>query len=191
MLCTLSRWMVSRSEDTGKKLPKFAERHVRRCALCGEYARSSASVSSRLKAERSAWLDKISDFPSGVESSREPLTQGSGTVAAVATGRRRAWLALRPLPVAAAVLVIVAGALVLFQIVLKEPAPTAEERAAAIAAIKTLSSAPQGLQNVIGGAESSLDQERRSLERTVSSAFEYLQARLNIKIERREPPKSS
>jgi hypothetical protein len=191
MLCTLSRWMVSRAEDTGKKLPKFAERHVRRCAVCGEYARSSASLSSRLKAERSAWLDKVSDFPSGVESSREPLTQGPGTLAAAAPARRRPWLALHPLPVAAAALVIVAGALVLFQIVLKEPAPTAEERAAAIAAIKTLSSAPQGLQGVIGGAESSLDQERRSLERSVSSAFEYLQARLNIKIERREPPKSS
>ena len=191
MWCTLSRWLVSRAEDTGKKLPKIAERHVRRCGVCREYALSSASLSSRLKAERTAWLARVPDFPSGLDSQKEPSTKGPRAIEAAGRGPRRPWLALHPLPVAAAVLVIVAGVLVLFQIVLKEPAPTAGDRAAAMAALRTLSSAPEGLQGVIGGAESSLDQERRSLERSVSSAFEYLQARLNIKIERREPPKSS
>jgi hypothetical protein len=35
-----------------------------------------------------------------------------------------------------------------------------------------------------------LAREREILERSVSSAFEYLQARLNIRIERRDVPES-
>lgn len=190
MLCKLNRRMISRAEDTGKKLPRFAERHTRRCGVCSEYARSSASLASRLREERSAWLAKVPDFPSGLEHKIEPATAGPQTVEAVPSRSRRPRLALRPLPVAAAALVVVAGAYVLLQVVRREPPPTAQERAAAVAAIKTLSSAPEGFQGVIGEAESSLNKERRILERSVVSAVEYLQARLNIKIERKDSPRS-
>lgn len=185
MLCTLSRWLISRAEDTGKALPRFAGRHVRRCRACGEFARTAATLSSRLRTERSAWLAKVPDF--AVEMGAEALP--SRVAEAGERAPRRSWLSLRPLPVAAAAaLVLVAGALVLFQAVLKKPAPTVEERAAALAALKTITSAPEGLQGVIVEAESPLDKERKILEKSVSSAVEYLQARLNIKIERREPP---
>jgi hypothetical protein len=43
---------------------------------------------------------------------------------------------------------------------------------------------------VIGEAESSLENERLILERSLTAAVEYLQARLNIKIERKDAPKS-
>jgi hypothetical protein len=187
MLCTLSRWLISRSEDTGKALPRFARRHVRRCRACGEFARTAAMLSSRLRTERSAWLAKVPDFTVelGAGAAASPLPQDG------AREPRRSWLSLRPLPVAAAALVVLAGALVLFQVVLKKPAPAAEERAAALAALKTITSAPEGLQGVIVEAESPLDKERKILEKSVSSAVEYLQARLNIKIERREPPAKS
>ena len=89
---------------------------------------------------------------------------------------------MRPPP-----LVVAAGALVLFQVVLKEPAPTAEERAAAMAALKSIASAPDGFRGAHRSAESSLEKENRIRESSVSSAVEYLQARLNIRIERREP----
>jgi hypothetical protein len=36
-----------------------------------------------------------------------------------------------------------------------------------------------------------LNKERQILERSVASAVDYLQARLNIKIERRTPPSKS
>jgi hypothetical protein len=186
MLCTLSRWLISRAEDTGKALPRFAGRHVRRCPACGEFARTAATLSSRLRSERSSWLAGVPDF--AVD--RGPDATPGPAAKAGAREPRRSWLSLRPLPVAAAATFIVAGALLLFQVVLKEPAPTAEERAAAMAALKTITSAPQGLQGFLGAAESPLARERRVLEKSVSSAVEYLQARLNIRIERREPPKS-
>jgi hypothetical protein len=183
MLCTISRWMISRAEDTGKKLPAPVERHLRRCGACGEFARTAATLSSRLRTGRSAWLAEAPDF--AVKIGPEPTPRPAGGAGAHAA--RRSWLSLRPLPVAAAALVIVAGALILFQLVLKKPAPTAEDRAAAMAALRTITSVPAQFQGVVGQAESPLDQERRILERSVSSAVEYLQARLNIRIERREP----
>jgi hypothetical protein len=159
MLCTFSRWMISRAEDTGKALPRIAERHVRRCHACGEYARTVASLSSRLRAERSAWLAGVPDFK-----------VGPWPAAAASPVPRRSWLGLRPLPVAAAVLIVVAGALVLFQVVLRTP---------------------EEIGGAIKEAESPLDRERMVLERSLVSAANYLQARLNIKIERREPQAKS
>jgi hypothetical protein len=188
MLCTLSRWLISRAEDTGKALPRFAGRHVRRCRACAEFARTSATLSSRLRTERSAWLAGVPDFAVETRLDATPMP------AAKAGPResRRSWLTLRPLPVAAAAaLVIVAGGFVLFQLVLKTPAPTAADRAAAMAALRTITSAPAELQGFVGQAESPLDRERRILENSVSSAVAYLQARLNIRIERREPPAKS
>ena len=191
MLCTLSRWLISRAEDTGKRLPRIAERHVRRCGACGDHARSLASLSSRLKAERSEWLAKAPEFYAGLEPDRKEPRMGSRAVEAARPRSQRSWLALRPLPVAASLIVLVAAGLVLFRVIPREPVSSAEDRVAARAAIRTLTSAPAGLQGVIGEAESSLDKERRILESSVVSAIDYLQARLNIKIERRNPPSKS
>jgi hypothetical protein len=182
--------MISRAEDTGKKLPRFAERHVGRCRACGEFARFSASLSSRLRDERSAWLAQVPDFPLSFDADSGPATAGTRVAAAERPGSRRIRFGFRPLPVAAAALVVVAAALVLFRVIPREPAPSAEDRAAARAAIARLQAAPATLQGVIGEAESSLENERLILERSLTAAVEYLQARLNIKIERKDAPKS-
>jgi hypothetical protein len=86
--------------------------------------------------------------------------------------------------------VLVAAGLVLFRVIPRGTVPSAEDRVAAQAAIRTLTSAPEGLQGVIGEAESSLDKERRILERSIASAVDYIQARLNIRVERKEAPKT-
>jgi len=190
MLCTISRWMVSRAEDTGKPLPRIVERHVRRCGVCGDQARSSASLASRLRGERSALLAEVPEFPAGLESDGEQPRRGSRAADTARPGARRPWLALRPLPVAASLIVLAAAGLVLFRVIPRGTAPSAEDRVAARAAIKMLTSAPQGLQGVFGEAESSLDKERRILEKSLASAIDYLGARLNIKVERKVGPKS-
>ncbi len=190
MLCTISRWMISRAEDTGKKVPPVVERHIARCGACGVYARSSASLASRLTEERSAWLAKVPDFSVGLARDLEASRLNPRTAEAGRPRPRRLLFGLRPLPVAATLLVIVAAALVLSQVVRKDSPLSPRDRASARAAIKSLTSAPEELQGAIGGAESSLEREGRILGQSVSSAVEYLQARLNIKIERKEVPKS-
>jgi hypothetical protein len=182
--------MISRAEDTGKRLPRIVERHIGRCGACGEYARSSASLSSGLRGERSAWLAEVPEFTLGLEPEREQPKTGVRALDTARPGSRRPWLALRPRPIAASLIVLVAAGLVLFRVVLREPAPSAEDRTAARAAIKELTSAPEELQGALGEAESSLVRERQSLERSIASAVDYLQARLNIKVERKEPPKT-
>jgi hypothetical protein len=182
MLCALSRWMISRAEDSGKKLPGFVERHIRRCPGCGAYARDCASLTSRLRAERDVWLARVPDFvaPAGL----------IGEPSAAAPAPRRPWFALRPLPAVAAALAVVAGVLVLSRQISKTAAPSEEERAAAMEAIRSLSAAPSQLPEIAADAESPLMMERQILERSLSSAVEFLQDRLNIKIERRRqiPP---
>lgn len=192
MLCMISRWMVSRAEDTGKKLPRFAVRHAKRCGACREFARSSASLSTGLEAERAAFLDGVPEFSAATLPATEISTTERGGVAGADRRPSRQWPFLRPLPAAAiAVFLIAIGAFVVFRIGRHEPEFSAQDRAAAMAAIKSVSSAPGELGGVVGEAESSLDKERQILEKSLAAAAEYLQARLNIKIERRNPPSKS
>jgi hypothetical protein len=183
MLCALSRWMISRAADTGKALPRSVERHTGRCRACGEYARFAASLKDRFDGEREAFLTAVPGFP---------LNKAAWDVASTPTAERFSLgrrFALRPLPAAAGVLII-AAAVLLFLVVLREPAPRPDDRAAAQAALKSLFAAPDELKGALSGAESSLEQERRVLEESIATAAEYIQARLNIRIERRQTPKT-
>lgn len=184
MLCPIARRAISRSEDRGKKAPGWVERHAARCASCRAYARFVASLKPRLSAEREAFLDAVPDFP--LNESAWARAEAGGEKR-IPFGRR---LAPRPLPAAATAVVLLAAGLVLWQVVLREPGPSAEDRAAALAALKSIAAAPENLSGVVLGPESSLVREREILERSIASAVEYLQARLNIKIERRPGPKS-
>lgn len=184
MFCKMTRWLVSRGEDRGKKTPRFALRHAERCGACREYARFAASLPSRLSGERPAFLAPVPDFPLN---EAKWVEDGADRRKRETLGRR---LVLHPIPAAAAALVVVAGTLVLFQVARREPTPAHEERAAALAALKSLTAAPDGFQGVVTEAESPLARERQILEKSVVSAVEYLQARLNIRIERREIPKT-
>lgn len=179
MLCHLTRWFVSRSEDGGKAWPRFAERHAARCAACREYARFAAALPARLRA----------DVPSALAQALEAdLALEGADLEGARSGRRasgRRPVFLRPLPLASAALVLVASVLVLTQVVLREPGLSPADRQAAFAALKSVAAAPDELGGVALDMESSLDRERAILEKSILSALDYLQERLNIKVERR------
>jgi hypothetical protein len=184
MFCNLTRWLISRAEDRGRNMPRFAERHAVRCGTCREYARFTMSLSARLSAETSEFLAKAPDSP------LDPAAwaaegAGRGTRAPF---RRR--FVLHPFPAAAAVLVVAVSALVLFLVVRPGPGLTSAEKRDVIASLKSVSAAPAEFRVAVAEAESSLAKERLILEKSVLSAVEYLQTRLNIKIERKEMPKS-
>lgn len=184
MFCKLTRWLISREVDRGVKTPRFALLHAERCGACREYARFAASLPSRFAGERRAFLASVPDFP---------LNEATWVDDEGARGKReilRRRLVLHPFPAAAAAVLVVAGVFVLFQVVLREAGPSPRDEAAALAALKTVTAAPDEFQGMVGEAESPLAKERQILERSVASAVEYLQARLNIKIERREIPKT-
>jgi hypothetical protein len=184
MFCNLTRWLISRAEDRGKRMPRFAERHAARCEACREFGLFAASLSSRLSGETPSFLAKSPASPLDPAAwAAEGNGHGTG-----APFRRR--FALHPFPAAAAVVVVAASALILFLVVRREPALTSAEKRAVIASLKSVAAAPAEFRLAVAGAESSLAKERQILERSVLSAVEYLQARLNIKIERKNTPKS-
>jgi len=184
MFCNLTRWLISRAEDRGKEVPRFAERHAARCGACREYALFAASLSSRLSGEAPAYLDKAPD---------SPLDPAAWTAEGAGCRTRapfRSRFVLHPFPAAVAVLVVAASALVLFLVVRREPALTSTEKLAVIASLKSVVAAPAEFRVAVAEAESSLARERVILEKSVLSAVEYLQARLNIRVERKQAPKS-
>ncbi len=183
MLCHLTRKTISGSEDRGKALPRWAGRHIGRCEACRDYARFSASLKTRFAGDRSAFLAAVPEFP--LNDAAWDVA-GAGRKERVSLGRR---LVLHPFPAAAGVLAVAAAAFLVFRTVPRAPMPTAEDQAAARAAFKSLVAAPDGFRGALTGAESSLEKEKRIWESSVVSAVEYLQARLNIRIERRDPPK--
>jgi len=185
MLCSLSRWMISRAEDTGKRPPRWVAGHVRRCRACGEFARASVSLASRLRAERSAWLAGVPGSPARGGLDLERAGTGRRAAGSGPAPARRFRPALRPLPVAAAALILVAAGIVLFQAVRREHRASVPDPAAARAALQQLASAPRDIRQALNNAESPLEKERRTLETLVASAADYLGARLNVKIERK------
>lgn len=184
MLCHLTRWFVSRSEDAGKAWPRFAERHAARCAACREYARFASVLPARLSAEVPSVLAGAPEADlalDGIDADGARSLRG-------ASGRRPVFL--RPLPAASAALALIASVLVLTLVVFREPRLSPADRQAALAALKSVAAAPDELGGVVADAESSLDREREVLERSILSALDYMQARLNIKVERKGRLKS-
>jgi hypothetical protein len=191
MLCALSRWLVSRAEDAGRKLPRVVERHIGRCPVCSAFVRASRALGSGLRSERADFLAKVPEFDVDLEAAAPRPEPDRRAVETPARGPRRLLFGLRPLPVAAAALLIVATAVVLFRVDRPGPAVNPQQMAEARSAIRSLTTAPEGLRGVVGEAESSLDKERRVLEKSLASAADYLQARLNIKVERKGSAKST
>ncbi len=184
MFCNLTRWLISRAEDRGKKTPRFAERHAVKCGACRAYALFSASLATRLSGETPAFLAKAPDSPLNPAAW---AAEGAGPGTRALFHRR---FVLRPFPAAAAVLVVATSALVLFLVVRREPALTSAEKLAVIASLKSIAAAPAEFRLAVVEAESPLARERQILERSVLSAVDYLQARLNIRIEKKQAPKS-
>jgi hypothetical protein len=185
MLCRIARWAISRAEERTARPPRWIERHIARCGPCREYARFAASLKGRLSAEKDVFLRAVPEFPVDTRTWVPTETGGKDGVPRI----RR--FVLRPLPAAAAGFAVLAAALVLWQVVVKEPGPSLEDCAAGLAALKSVATAADEFPGVVTEAESSLERDRQILEKSVASAVEYLEARLNIRIVRREAPKSS
>jgi hypothetical protein len=185
MFCNLTRWLISLAEDRGKEMPRFAERHAAQCGACREYARFTTSLSACLSAETSEFLAQAPDSPLDPAAWAAEEGAGRGTRAPC---RRR--FVLHPFSAAAAVLAVAASALVLFLVVRPGPGLTPAEKQAVITSLKSVTAAPAEFRGAVAEAESSLARERQLLEKSVLSAVEYLQARLNIRVERREIPKT-
>jgi hypothetical protein len=179
MLCHLTRWFISRSEDKGTARPRFAERHASRCGACREYARFVSSLPARMGVEIPSFLAGVPEAPPALEriDAEEPRSGRR------ASGRRPVFP--RPIPLASAVVALIALLFIFAQTVLRTPGLSPSDRRAAFAALNSVTTAPDELGGAVAGAESSLDREREILERSVLSALDYVQTGLNVRVEYR------
>jgi hypothetical protein len=184
MLCHLTRWFISRSEDEGTARPRFAERHASRCGACREYARFVSSLSARMGAETPSFLAQAPE----ASPSLEGIDARGLRSRRRASGRRPVFL--RPLPLASAAVTLVALLFIFAPAVFRTPGLSPADRQAAFAVLKTVTAAPDELGGAVAGAESSLDREREILEKSVISALDYVQTRLNVRVVWKERPKS-
>ena len=183
MVCQFARRAISRAEDRGEDRPRWVARHTARCGSCRDFALFTASLRARLADEKPALLSAVPDF----------LVDGPARASAEeARGKREGLgrrLILHPFPAAAAVLALVAAGVLVIRVVRQDTRTSPQDTAAALAALKAVVAAPAAFPGAVAGAETSLEKERRILEASLASAVEYLQVRLNVKIERRDPAK--
>ncbi len=57
MLCSIYKWKISRALDSGKPLSGLAERHLRRCSACREFARVGRELEQRLTQDAATLLE--------------------------------------------------------------------------------------------------------------------------------------
>jgi len=60
MFCSLHRWKISRSLDSGRPLPKRTAAHLRRCAACREFHEQCAGLAERLATDAPAAAGEVS-----------------------------------------------------------------------------------------------------------------------------------
>jgi len=183
MVCQFARRAISRAEDRGEGRPRWVARHTARCGSCRDFALFTASLRARLADEKPALLSAVPDFP---VDGHARASAGEARGKREGLGRR---LILHPFPAAAAVLALVAAGVLVIRVVRQDTRTSPQDTAAALAALKAVVAAPAAFPGAVAGAETSLEKERRILEASLASAVEYLQVRLNVKIERRDPAK--
>jgi hypothetical protein len=183
MVCHLARRAISRAEDRRGETPRWVARHTARCGSCRDFAFFTASLKARLADEKPALLSAVPDFSVG---GAAWAAAGEAWGERQGLGRR---LVLHPFPAVASALVLVAAGVLLFRVLGPDTMSPPQDTAAALAALRSVLAAPATFPEAVAGAETSLEKERRILEASLASTVEYLQARLNVKIERRGPEK--
>jgi len=152
MVCALTKWLISRREDTGRVLPAWAEGHLRGCPSCGEFARLVSS-----------WAEQRSDWRA-LDLSRPPAEESP---------RLRAVLARRRVPAAA--LAMVFAAVLLGALWLAWP------RTPGLPSLDELIDRQKVslLREEIATVENPLRQEMDGLEQELSGAINFLISRLD------------
>ena len=162
MLCALTKWLISRREDTGRRLPSWAEGHLRRCPSCLEFARLVSSWG-----EQRADL-RTFDQADTARGRRIRFRSAAGEQPQPGHGQIRRWM-----PVAALAAVFAAVMLGVLWLALPrtQPLPSLEQ----IIDLEKVSA----LQEEITTVENPLRQEMDGLEQKLDAAINFLISRLD------------
>ena len=182
MICSLSKWFISSSMDTGKKMPGFVRKHVSKCVSCREFLQFSQTLEDQAAWDAAAIIQKTQDALAGRIKRKAFLNQEP----------RKRYRRGRPLIPAASV--ALAAILVIIFFVVRQnpsPSPTPIPGSSVLTAYESFlfgrDSNPGGsLKNLASQMESPFGTEWQSIQKKVKSAADNLRSRFNLKIEKRE-----
>jgi hypothetical protein len=172
MFCSIYKWYISRSLDSGKSLPTLVSRHIRRCASCRQFAQFSESLENRLVKEVPGFLDGYDESLNGKILStlaRQPEPKR-------ATKRRPA---LIPVLAAASAVLVISIAIVWLSL-------PSSGRITPLNQLAQLRISKASFENALVKIDSPYEEELTELKQTLKSTADFLLSRVDIKIGERE-----
>jgi len=176
MFCFLYKWMISRASDLGKKLPGPVGRHISRCRDCRDFARFSRSLPGRFARDLPGFFQESKQFL------EEKIIAGLGAQPVRGLPRKRRLLPVPALSLAAALVILVVSAGIIFKIIPSAAPGPVETGEKIIGSISESSFAEIPFKGMVGRMESSVEAEMRGLEKSVKSAAQHLASCLDFKI---------
>lgn len=169
MFCSINKWLISRSLDSGKPIPDPVERHLQRCASCQEFVRFCESLKQRCVQDRPDFL-KIHN-----ESLKEKILSSLDKIPARSVKARKPLLV--PLVTAASLLLAISISIIWLR------APDSRQLLP-MNQLFGFDLAKTSIEDTLVKIESPLEEEIFELRETMKSATEFLLARLDPNIGR-------
>jgi hypothetical protein len=169
----INKWFISRSSDTGKKLPGFVTRHLRSCSGCQKFSRLSGLLAQRLIRDGGVLLRERDDLLNErINSSLGPEPRP------IITMKRKPFHIFVPAFAAALFILVVAMGVILQN---THPGPTLPGQNP-LTGLSGLVSGNATLPELVRRVESPMESEMSGLKQTVNSAAKFLISCLDIKI---------
>ena len=175
MICYLTKWYISREQDTGRNIPGMVRRHIDRCDSCQEYARFTQGLSERAKSDASSL---IAETPEEVME-RIKIKAAEGVVPTRKHYSRR-WLVPAT---SGAIAVILIAVILIFQPFQPSSQDLTGERSQILRAL-TLSEID--LRAYTGYIDSPFEKEWEGLKKAVLTSKDKLISHLSLRIARAE-----
>ncbi len=163
MLCSLTKRLISRREDSARPLPGWSEGHLRRCPKCREFDEFCASLGAKAKADL--------DLRSPADEARD-----ARIVAALqASAPRRTGLFWSPKPLPAGVIVGLLAVMAAVSFWLGAP------RSESLPSLSSMidSGRIAALRAEITSVDVPLKREKEALDNVLDATVKYLVARLD------------
>jgi hypothetical protein len=171
MLCFYYKWKISQKADLGKDLSGFVRRHLQRCTSCRQYSRVSQALTEKLSKET----------PHALKEQKSRLRERiiSALVEEMRPARVRKPVS-RYFPVLVVSILILVVAIGLVSYLNNPSVPNGNVKS--ILPLSKMSVAGLSLKNILGGVESPMEKEMKSLKQSMKSTAEFLVSCLDFNL---------
>jgi len=177
MMCLIAKWYVSRSLDSGKRVPALIRRHLEKCADCRKFERACRALEKRAAQDARTMLGEIPDDLSGRIKSHVFQSGGYSSETRTAAPRRRSRL-LIPIAAAALAAALIAAAVFFQPFQIRTP----ETAGNAFSFLQKIPQSGETLKKLSSNLESPYEKELEVLKKAVRTASRSVLDKLDLRI---------